>query len=151
MRLNVYFLLALLFLPAIFFGCKKENPTPLKELSPIEIPAEITGIYSGRLPCDDCKARLIKMNLMENDSAEVIETLVADSLNVDTLKGVYAVTDSTIFVEIFSKNSSEKLRFFRSTFGNLSFMTSALTIYKDENGMGMDLIKIFKSPQTKKE
>lgn len=132
----------------VLVGCSEEKKEPLPELPPVEIPKDLTGLYSGRLPCDDCTARMIRMTLAEDNSVEVVQTVVKDSLEVDTLKGTFSVGDSTIKVELTDK--SIHWTFLRGKFGNLSYMTSAGTVYEDKDGMRAELIKIFKVAPVKR-
>lgn len=132
---------------ALFVGCSEEKSEPLPDLAPVEIPKEISGLYSGRLPCDDCTSRMVRMTLSEGHSVEAVQLTLRDSMTTDTLKGTYAVTDSTIKVSL----SDGKLHwnFLRSKYGNLSYMTAAGTVYEDKDGMRAELIHIFKvAPKT---
>lgn len=126
----------------VLIGCSEEKQEPLPELPPIEIPKDLTGLYSGRLPCDDCTAKMVRMTLSEDKSVEVVQTVVKDTLEVDTLRGTFVAGDSTIKVELADK--SIHWNFLRGKFGNLSYMTSAGTVYEDKDGLRAELIKIFK-------
>ena len=41
-------------------ACSEEKKEPLPELPHVEVPAELAGQYSGQLPCDDCKALIVR-------------------------------------------------------------------------------------------
>jgi hypothetical protein len=129
---------------ALFVACSEEKSEPLPDLPPIEIPKEVPGLYSGGLPCDDCTSRMVRMTLAEGSSVDVVQLTLRDTMETDTLKGTYVVTDSAIKVSL----SEDKIHwnFKRIKFGNLRYMTSAGTEYQDKDGLHADLIKIFKVP-----
>ncbi|MCQ2122579.1 MAG: copper resistance protein NlpE N-terminal domain-containing protein [Fibrobacter sp.] len=128
-------------------ACSEEKKEPLPELPAIELPKELPGLYSGRMPCDDCSAKMIRMNLNEDMSVVVVQTKIQDSLTIDTLSGTYVVTDSTVNVSL-SENSIH-WNYKRGSMGTLSYLTSNGAVYEDENGLHADLIRIFKSPAKK--
>lgn len=136
-----------LLFAAFFSACTEEKKEPLPDLPPVELPKGISGLYSGSLPCDDCTARVVLMTLKDDNSVEAVQTTVKETAVVDTLKGTYSVTDSTIKVSL-SENSIH-WGFKRIDSGNLSYLTSAGTVYEDENGMHADFMKIYKVPLTK--
>ncbi len=142
---SFFALRALPFLAMVsFVACgTEEKSEPLPDLPPIEIPKEVPGLYSGRLPCDDCTSRMVRMTLGEDNTVEAVQVVLRDTMTTDTLRGTYVVTDSTIKVSL----SEDKLHwnFKRAKFGNLTYMTAAGTIYEDEDGMTADLIHIFKA------
>lgn len=130
-------------------ACSEEKSEPLPDLAPIEIPKEVPGLYSGRMPCDDCTTKMVRMALGEDHSVEFVQTVLKDSLEVDTLKGSFMATDSSITVTLAKTDApkdSSRFVFVRSKMGNLSYVTSAGTVYEDENGMRAELIRIFKAP-----
>ncbi len=129
-------------------GCSEEKSEPLPDLPPIEIPKELPGLYSGRLPCDDCTAKMVRVTLSEDNSAEVVQTIVRDTLEVDTLRGTFAASDSVVTIELSDK--SIRWSFLRGKFGNLAYLTSAGTVYEDKDGLRAELIKIFKVAPGKK-
>ena len=130
---------------AMVVGCSEEKSEPLPDLPPIEIPKEVPGLYSGRLPCDDCTARMVRVTLAEDMNASVVQTIVRDTMQVDTLTGTYVVTDSTVKISL---ANGIHWNYKRVKFGNLRYMTSAGVAYEDKDGLHADLIKIFK-PQAK--
>lgn len=140
---------ALVATTLFLFDCSEEKTEPLPDLPAIELPKELPGLYSGRMPCDDCKVKMIRLTLNEDMSAEVVQTRVQDTLITDTLKGSYVVTDSTVKVSL--SDNSIGWNYKRGASGTLSYITSAGTLYEDENGMHADLIRIFKAPVTVKE
>ena len=123
-------------------ACEEEKSEPLPPLSPIEIPKDVPGLYSGRLPCDDCTSRMVRMTLGEDSSVEAIQLTLRDTMQTDSLKGTYSVTDSTVMVSI--GNDKVHWNFKRAKFGNLQYMTAAGTVYEDEDGMKAEMIRIFK-------
>ena len=126
---------------------KSESLTPL---SPIEIPKDVPGLYSGSLPCDDCTSRMVRMTLGEDSSVEAIQLILRDTMQTDSLKGTYSVTDSTVKVSL--ENDKGHWNFKRAKFGNLQYMTAAGTVYEDKDGMKSEMIRIFKAapkPATK--
>jgi len=144
----VFSFIALWTLPLLatvsFVACgSEEKSEPLPDLPPIEIPKDVYGLYSGRLPCDDCTSRMVRMNLGEDNAVEAVQVILRDTMTTDTLKGTYLVTDSTIKVSL----SEDKMHwnFKRAKFGNLTYLTAAGTVYEDEDGMTADLIHIFKA------
>ena len=130
----------------LFVACSEEKTEPLPKLPEVEIPQEITGLYTGRLPCDDCKTKMVRINLKDDRTAEVVETRVKDTLVTDTLKGSYEVADSLIQVSI----DKVHWKFKRIKFGNLAFLAGNGKPYLDENGMSVELVHIFKAPARSK-
>ena len=128
-------------------ACEEEKSEPLPDLPPIEIPKDVPGLYSGSLPCDDCTSRMVRMTLGEDSSVEAIQLVLKDTMETDSLKGTYAVTDSTIKVSL--EGGKGHWNFKRTKFGNLQYMTAAGTVYEDKDGMKSELIRIFKvKPKT---
>ena len=128
-------------------ACEEEKSEPLPDLPPIEIPKDVPGLYSGSLPCDDCTSRMVRMTLGEDSSVEAIQLVLRDTMETDSLKGTYAVTDSTIKVSL--EGDKGHWNFKRAKFGNLQYMTAAGTVYEDKDGMKSELIRIFKvKPKT---
>jgi hypothetical protein len=125
-------------------ACEEEKKSePLPDLPPIEIPEDVPGLYSGRLPCDDCTSRMVRMTLGEDNSVEAVQVVLRDTMTTDTLRGTYVVTDSTIKVSL--SEDKQHWSFKRAKFGNLTYLTAAGTVYEDEDGMTADLIHIFKA------
>lgn len=130
-------------------ACSEDKKESLPELAPIEIPKDIHGLYTGRMPCDDCQTKMIRATLKEDGSLEVVQTKVTESLTVDTLAGTYTVKDSVLSLSL-SENSLH-WNFKRTKLGNLQYMTGAGTVYEDKDGMPMELVRIFKAPALKKK
>ena len=87
------------------------------------------------------------MTLGEDNSVEAIQLVLKDTMETDSLKGTYAVTDSTIKVTL--EGDKGHWNFKRAKFGNLQYMTAAGTVYEDKDGMAAELIRIFKvKPKT---
>lgn len=136
-------------LASVFFvGCSKEEPAPLPALKPIELPSGVVGQYSGRLPCDSCKARMIRMTLAEDSSVVAVETVVNDSMVVDTLKGVFSFAEDKVTISL--SEGQLKWAFNRDATGNMVFLTGAGTVYQDDDGMEAKLIRIFAGPKGEK-
>lgn len=130
-----------------FSACSNdEKSEPLPELAPIDLPKDVAGLYSGSLPCDDCTARMVRMTLKADSTAEVVQTIVKDSMTVDSLKGTYAVSDSILKVTLAVDDANMHWSYKRSASGNLTFLNSAGSVYEDENGKRWELIRIFKAP-----
>ncbi len=130
---------------ALLVACSEEKSEPLPDLPPIEIPKDVPGLYSGRLPCDDCTSRMVRMTLLEDNSVEAVQLTLRDTMETDSLKGTFVVSDSTIKVSL--SNDKIHWNFKRIKFGNLRYMTSAGVLYEDKDGLHADLIRIFKAPQ----
>ncbi|MBR4916572.1 MAG: copper resistance protein NlpE N-terminal domain-containing protein [Fibrobacter sp.] len=130
----------------LFFACSKEESAPLPELPKVEIPEGLVGLYSGRLPCENCKMRGVRMELAEDSSLLFVQTLVTDTAKVDSLKGKYSFSDGKVSVVL---DDGLHLNFVVDKYGALSMLTGAGTVYEDENGMKADLIKIFNVPKKK--
>lgn len=139
--------IALFFAMSIFVACSKEKSEPLPDLAPIEIPKDVFGKYSGRLPCDDCDTKIVRMTLEKDGNAVAEITKVLDSLKSDTAYGTYIVTDSIIQVAL--SNNTIRWNFKRGKFGNISFIAANGEVYKDANGMRADFIRVYKTPKQK--
>lgn len=140
---------AVLTAALLVFACSEEKREPLPDLPAIELPKDVPALYSGRLPCDDCKLKQVKMTLKDDMSAVAVQTIIKESVEVDTLSGTYVVTDSTIKVSLSENNVHWNFK--RIASGNLSYLTSAGTVYEDENGMTADFIRIVKVKIDKKK
>ena len=125
-------------------ACTEEKKEPLPDLPPVELPKEMPGLYSGSLPCDDCNSKIVRMTLKEDMSVEAIQTTLRETVVVDTLKGTFVVTDSTVKVSL--SDNSVHWNFKRLGSGNLGYLTSAGTVYEDDNGFRADFIRIYKVP-----
>ena len=128
---------------ALFVACSEEKSEPLPDLPPVEIPKDVPGLYSGRLPCDDCTSRMVRMTLAEDNSVVATQLTLRDTMVTDTLRGSYVVTDSAIKISL-SENQVH-WNFKRIKFGNLRYMTSAGVPYEDKDGLHADFIRIYKS------
>ena len=133
----------------VLASCEEEKSEPLPDLPPIEIPKEVPGLYSGRLPCDDCTSRMVRMTLGEDSSVEAIQLILRDTMETDSLKGTYSVSDSSIKVTL--EGDKGHWNFKRAKFGNLHYMTAAGTVYEDKDGLNAEMIRIFKVPVKKEE
>lgn len=133
-------------------ACSEEKQEPLPDLPPVELPKEVMGLYSGSMPCDDCSARMIRMTLKADSSAEVVQTIVGESMKVDSLKGVFTLADSLIKLSLSAGDAGGSLRwnFKRSPSGNLIYLNSAGTVYEDSEGRRSELIRILKAPARQK-
>ena len=133
----------------VLASCEEEKSEPLPDLPPIEIPKEVPGLYFGRLPCDDCTSRMVRMTLGEDSSVEAIQLILRDTMETDSLKGTYSVSDSSIKVTL--EGDKGHWNFKRAKFGNLHYMTAAGTVYEDKDGLKAEMIRIFKVPVKKEE
>ena len=128
----------------LFWGCSEEKSERLPDLPPVEIPADVFGFYSGRLPCDDCKQRAIDMELNKDGSAQVVQTILKDSVHVDSLQGTFTYADSIVKMLV-SEDSLGMLYwvFKRDKVGNLAFMKSG-NVYRDADGMKYVMVRFYK-------
>ena len=124
-----------------FWGCSEEKSERLPDLPPVEIPADVFGFYSGRLPCDDCKLLKVDMDLFEDGKVLAVRTKVVDSVFVDTLHGTYVYVDSVVKMEL-SENAAH-WAFKRDKVGNLAFMKSG-EIYRDADGLKSVMVRFYK-------
>ena len=85
---------------ALLVACSEEKSEPLPDLQPVEIPKDVPGLYSGRLPCDDCTSRMVRMTLSEDSSVVATQLTLRDTMVTDTLRGSYVVADSTIKISL---------------------------------------------------
>lgn len=120
---------------AICFGllsCSEEKSEPLPDLPAVTVPAGIAGSYSGQLPCDNCKAQIIRAVLAEDSSATIFRTVVNDSAVADTLQGKFSMgADSVVSISV---GEDYSWKFKRSAIGNLSLLNGTGEFYLDENG-----------------
>ena len=128
----------------LFWGCSEEKSERLPDLPPVEIPADVFGYYSGRLPCDDCKLRAIDMDLHKDSSALVVQKVLKDSMHVDTLRGSFVYADSVVKMLV-SQDSLGMLYwvFKRDKVGNLVFMKLG-DVYRDADGMKYVMVRFYK-------
>ena len=129
---------------ALFVACSEEKSEPLPDLPPVEIPKDVPGLYSGRLPCDDCTSRMVRMTLSEDSSVVATQLTLRDTMVTDTLRGTYVVTDSSIKISL--SDNQLHWNFKRIKFGNLRYMTSAGVPYEDKDGLHADFTRIYKAP-----
>lgn len=128
----------------LFWGCSEEKSERLPDLPPVEIPADVFGFYSGRLPCDDCKQRAIDMELNKDGSVQVVQTILKDSVHVDSLQGTFTYADSIVKMLV-SEDSLGMLYwvFKRDKVGNLVFTKSG-NVYRDAEGMKYVMVRFYK-------
>lgn len=139
-------LLVGLFSGAMLAGCSQEEKSaPLPDLPKVELPEGLAGLYSGRLPCENCKVRMVRLELAEDSSVIAVETVLTDTAKSDTLSGKYSAADGKVSVEL---GNGTKWNFVVGNSGALSLLTGAGTVYKDENDMPADLIRIINKPKT---
>lgn len=134
-----YVLAALLC--GLFVSCSEEKSEPLPDLPPVEVPADVFGFYSGRMPCDDCQQRVLDVELFKDGTAQVVETVAKESIQVDTLRGSFTFADSIVKMSL-SDNSIHWM-FKRDKVGNLSYMTLG-DVYRDEDGVKAVLVRFYK-------
>jgi hypothetical protein len=122
-------------------GCSEEKKEPLPDLPPVEIPADVFGYYMGKMPCDDCKQRVLEMDLLNDGSAQVIESVLKDSLHVDTLHGTFVYADSIVKLSLTENNAAWAFK--RDRVGNLALMKFG-SVYRDAEGMKAVLVRFYK-------
>jgi hypothetical protein len=125
----------------LFMGCSEEKSEPLPDLPPVEIPADVFGFYSGRLPCDNCDQRIVDMDLFNDGKAVAVESILKDSVSVDTLRGTFVYADSIVKVNL--SGNSIHWAFKRDKVGNLAFMKFG-DVYRDADGSKAVLIRFYK-------
>ena len=139
--------LATLCMGLFLAGCNKEEPAPLPDLPKVELPETIVGFYTGRLPCENCKVRMVRMTLAEDSSVTVIQNIMTDSMKTDTLVGRFSIDSGKVAVAL---SEGTRWNFQVEKSGSLSLLTGAGTVYEDENGVRVDLIRILNLPSQKK-
>ncbi len=125
----------------LFVGCSEEKKEPLPDLPPVEIPADVFGFYSGKMPCDDCKQRVVDMDLFKDGNALAVESILKDSLRIDTLRGTFVFADSVVKVSL--SDNSKQWAFKRDRVGNLAYMKFG-EVYRDAEGMKAVLVRFYK-------
>ena len=86
------------------------------------------------------------MELAEDSTLLFIQTLVTDTIKVDSIKGKYSFNSGKVSVVL---DDGLHLKFAVEKYGALSMLTGAGTVYLDENGMKADLIRIITVPKKK--
>lgn len=124
-----------------FVCCSEEKKEPLPDLPPVEIPADVFGYYSGKMPCDDCNERVLEMDLQKDGSALVIETVLKDSLHVDTLHGTFVYADSVVKLDISQSNAHWAFK--RDKVGNLALLKFG-NVYRDADGLKAVMVRYYK-------
>ena len=131
-------LFAGLFSCAMFSACSQEEKNaPLPDLPKVELPKGLAGLYVGRLPCDNCKARMVRMEIAEDSSVSVVETVIVDTAKADSLKGRFSQVEGKVVVAL---DNGAKWNFQVGNSGALSLLT----------GTG-DLIRIINKPKVEGE
>ena len=125
----------------LFLGCSEQKSEPLPDLPPVEIPADVFGFYSGRLPCDNCNQRIVDMDLFNDGKVVVVENILKDSVHSDTLRGTFVYADSIVKVSL--SDNSIRWDFKRDRVGNLAFMKLG-DVYRDSDGLKAVLIRFYK-------
>lgn len=134
-----YALTAILF--GLIVGCSEQKSEPLPDLPPVEIPTDVFGFYSGRLPCDDCNQRIVEMDLSNDGKVVAIESILRDSVKVDTLRGTFVYADSVVKVSL--SDNTLQWAFKRDRVGNLALMKFG-DVYRDAEGMKAVLVRVYK-------
>ena len=99
-------------------------------------------------PCDDCKARMVRMEIAEDSSVSVVETVIVDTAKADSLKGRFSQVEGKVVVAL---DNGAKWNFQVGNSGALSLLTGTGEVYRDENGMPADLIRIINKPKVEGE
>ncbi|WP_290743466.1 copper resistance protein NlpE N-terminal domain-containing protein [Fibrobacter sp. UBA4309] len=123
-----------------FVGCSKEESKPLPPLEKVALPESVIGMYSGKLPCDNCKARMVRLVLAEDSSVTAVQTVVTDSMKTDTLRGSFSMNGDVLTLSL--SEGSVNMKFKRDSLGNMALLTGAGTVYEDADGMKFDMIRI---------
>ncbi|WP_407447663.1 copper resistance protein NlpE N-terminal domain-containing protein [Fibrobacter sp.] len=148
MKISSWILLLGLF---VLLGCSKEEQAPLPPLKKIEVPEGVVGFYSGRLPCDNCKGNVVKVELKEDSSVVFISNIVRgstpDSVETDTLSGRFTFDGDKLSMEL--SEGKVRYRFQQGSYGSLALLTGAGTVYKDQDGFKAELIRIYINPLRK--
>ena len=148
MKISSWILLLGLF---VLLGCSKEEQAPLPPLKKIEVPEGVVGFYSGRLPCDNCKGKVVKAELKEDSSVVFIQNIVRgstpDSVETDTLSGRFTFDGDKLSMEL--SEGKVRYRFQQGSYGSLALLTGAGTVYKDQDGFKAELIRIYINPLRK--
>jgi hypothetical protein len=148
MKISSWILLLGLF---VLLGCSKEEQAPLPPLKKIEVPDGVVGFYSGRLPCDNCKGKVVKAELKEDSSVVFIQNIVMgstpDSVETDTLSGRFTFDGDKLSMEL--SEGKVRYRFQQGSYGSLALLTGAGTVYKDQDGFKAELIRIYINPLRK--
>ena len=148
MKISSWILLLGLF---VLLGCSKEEQAPLQPLKKIEVPEGVVGFYSGRLPCDNCKGKVVKAELKEDSSVVFIQNIVRgstpDSVETDTLSGRFTFDGDKLSMEL--SEGKVRYRFQQGSYGSLALLTGAGTVYKDQDGFKAELIRIYINPLRK--
>ena len=148
MKISSWILLLGLF---VLLGCSKEEQAPLPPLKKIEVPEGVVGFYSGRLPCDNCKGKVVKAELKEDSSVVFIQNIVRgstpDSVETDTLSGRFTFDGEKLSMEL--SEGKVRYRFQQGSYGSLALLTGAGTVYKDQDGFKAELIRIYINPLRK--
>lgn len=140
LRMKFAYVLTALFC-GLFLGCSEEKSEPLPDLPPVEIPATVFGFYSGRLPCDNCKQRAVDMDLFEDGKVLAVQTMLTDSVRVDTLRGNFSYADSVVTVNL--AENTLHWTFKRDKVGNLVFMKLG-SVYRDAEGLKAVMVRFYK-------
>ena len=124
----------------LFMACSEQKSEPLPDLPPVEIPADVFGFYSGQMPCDDCKQRVVDMDLQNDGNVFAVQITMKDSTQVDTLRGTFVFADSIVKID-FSNNIHWAFK--RDKVGNLAFMKLG-DVYRDADGMKAVMVRFYK-------
>lgn len=139
----------LLSAAVLFMGCSKDEPASLPPLKKIETPEGIVGLYSGRLPCDSCKVNMVKVELKEDSSAVVVQSIAQgatlDSIKTDTLQGTYSLSEDKLTMVL--SNGLVRWVFQKGSYNSFSLLTGAGTVYTDQEGFKAELIRIYSAPE----
>jgi hypothetical protein len=133
----------------LLVGCSKDEPAPLPPLKKMEMPESIVGLYSGRLPCDNCKANMVKVELKEDSSAVVVQSIAQgttlDSIQTDTLQGTYSLLEDKLTMVL--SNGQIRWVFQKGSYNSFTLLTGAGTVYTDQEGFKAELIRIYSAPK----
>ena len=91
---------------------------------------------------------MVRMEIAEDSSVSVVETVIVDTAKADSLKGRFSQAEGKIVVAF---DNGTKWNFQVGNSGALSLLTGTGEVYRDENGMPADLIRIINKPKVEGE
>jgi hypothetical protein len=94
---------------------------------------------------------VVKAELKEDSSVVFIRSIVRgstpDSVETDTLSGRYSLEGDKLSMEL--SEGGVHYKFQRDSYGSLALLTGAGTVYRDQDDMKAELIRIYINPLRK--
>jgi hypothetical protein len=81
------------------------------------------------------------MDLFKDGNVLAVESILKDSLRIDTLRGTFVFADSVVKVSL--SDNSKQWAFKRDRVGNLAYMKFG-EVYRDAEGMKAVLVRFYK-------